>query len=278
LTIDVHLRGKFQVSIMNTGSKMSIRFVAGTILALMCLCSPAAFAQSDSGSQAPASIGTGQGPDSVGKPPAEGDDWWSEARGVYVVQKRPFLKQGKFAATLYTGIIPNNIFEQYYPIGARLNYFILENIGIELAGSYNFRNSSGLSEVLEDPAGVSAGAEGGGSDIRLGDRQRLHSSFSVTWSPFYGKMSGLNEIVSYFDLFVVGGVGLAVVENKADPGAPIQSSAEPKGVLGGGFAFYFGDNMAARADFRQFVFQKTGETQSGLAKASEISLGVSYFF
>src|SRR5690606_35261752 len=49
--------------------------------------------------------------------------FWSKTRDIFTVQKRPFQKEGRFAVSVYGGIIPNNIFEQYYPVGVRVNYY-----------------------------------------------------------------------------------------------------------------------------------------------------------
>ncbi|MGM0555135.1 MAG: outer membrane beta-barrel domain-containing protein [Myxococcota bacterium] len=195
--------------------------------------------------------------------------YWAEMRDVFTVQKRPFIKEGKFSGTLYAGIIPNNIFEQYFPLGARFNYFILENIGLELSGSYALKNDSGLSETVTDPQGI------GAQEILIGDTQKIHSSLTVLWSPFYGKTSFYNSALNYFDLYVAAGAGVVVTETQPDFNTDPTSDTNVKGVLGAGMAYYFGQSVALRLDYRQFLYNtQTG----GLTKASEVSLGGSLFF
>ncbi|QDG52888.1 outer membrane beta-barrel domain-containing protein [Persicimonas caeni] len=197
-------------------------------------------------------------------------DYWAKTRDIFTVQKRPFQKQGRFAATVYTGIIPNNIFEQYFPAGVRLNYYVLENIGLELSGSYAFKVDTGLQDTIEEKDGV------GAQQVLIGDTQVFHSNFGVVWSPFYGKTAFYNTVLNYFDLYLMGGAGLVITETQTDFNAETSADYKPEGVLGAGLAFYFGENASVRADFRQFVFQKTNG--GGVANPSEVSLGFGWFF
>jgi outer membrane beta-barrel protein len=197
-------------------------------------------------------------------------DYWAKTRDIYTVQKRPFQKEGRFAASIYTGIIPNNIFEQYYPAGVRLNYFVLENIGLELSGSYAFKSDTGLKATVEEPSGV------GVQTIRIGDTQVFHTNFGVMWSPFYGKTSFYNTALNYFDFYLFGGAGLVITETQAQNNAEPSTDYKPEGVLGAGLAYYLGENVSVRADFRQFIFTKT--SGGGVANPSEVSLGVGWYF
>ena len=199
-------------------------------------------------------------------------DYWAKTRDIYTVQKRPFQKQGRFSATVYTGIIPNNIFEQYFPAGLRLNYFLLENIGLELAGSYNFKTDTGLKATIKESEGV------GAEQILIGDTQVMHTNFGLVWSPFYGKTSFYNTALNYFDMYLFGGAGLVVTETQTDFNAETSASYKPEGVLGAGLAFYFGQSASVRVDYRQFVFQKEADNGGGVANPSEVSLGFGWFF
>ncbi|MFP4600312.1 MAG: outer membrane beta-barrel domain-containing protein, partial [Persicimonas sp.] len=201
----------------------------------------------------------------------EDPQFWAKSREVYTVQKRPFLKEGRFAATLYGGIIPNNIFEQYFPAGLRLNYYILENIGLELAGSYAFKAPTGLKEDVRDQQGV------GAEQILIGDTQIFHGNFGVVWSPFYGKTSFYSSALNYFDLYLFGGVGMVVTETQNDFNTPPDTGVKAEGVLGAGLAFYLGENASIRMDYRQFVFPQVNPP-GGIAQPSEVSLGFGWFF
>ncbi len=195
--------------------------------------------------------------------------YWSSVRNVYTLQQRRFTKNRRFGVTLYGGLIPNNIFEQYIPVGLRLNYFILENIGVELAGSYAFKDKTRLEPLIREQGGVGAG------QVLIGDTQVSHTNFGVVWSPFYGKSAFYDNSLVHFDLFLFAGAGVVVAETTPNFNADPEQEIKPEGALGAGLAFFFGNHFAGRVDFRQFVFQKiTG----GVANPSEVSLGVSYFF
>jgi outer membrane beta-barrel protein len=195
--------------------------------------------------------------------------YWATVRNIYTLQQRRFRKSGRFGVTLYGGLIPNNIFEQYVPIGLRLNYFILENIGIELAGSYNIKSRTGLENQIREENGVGAG------QVLIGDTQVSHTNFGIVWSPFYGKAAFYNSGLLHFDLFLFAGAGMVVAETTPNFNADAEQEIKPEGALGAGLAFFMGDHFAGRIDFRQFVFQKV---VGGVANPSEVSLGLSYFF
>ncbi len=240
--------------------------------ALLASVSPAMAQQADANGADP-SVATNAkaGDKEADKPKADPNDpdYWAKTRDIYTVEKRPFQKQGRFSATVYGGIIPNNIFEQYYPAGVRLDYYWLENIGLELAGSYAFKSDTGLSNTITDQQGANA------QQILIGDTQVFHTNFGVLWSPFYGKTAFYNSALDYFDLYVFGGAGLVVTKTPSDFNAKATSNTNPEGVLGAGAAFYLGKHATVRADFRQFVFQKV---TGGVANPSEVSLGLGWFF
>ncbi|TXD38917.1 outer membrane beta-barrel domain-containing protein [Lujinxingia vulgaris] len=206
-----------------------------------------------------------------GLPELDEDDpmYWAEMREVYVMQQRAFLKEGRFALTLYGGIIPNNIFEQYLPLGVRANYFLLENIGLELAGSYAFRRDTQLRDTLRDESGADA------QEVLIGDGQASHVNFGVMWSPVYGKLAYYNDRIIYLDMNIFGGAGMVVAQTQSDFNSGRSTTAKPEGVLGAGIALYLGEHASVRADYRQFIFAKVN---GGVAKPSEVSLGFSWFF
>ncbi len=223
-------------------------------------------------------------PDPTAKPPKKKEDaeedplaklqpddklYWSTVRNIYTLQQRRFRKSHRFGVTVYGGLIPNNIFEQYVPVGLRLNYFILENIGIELAGSYNLKTKTGLENQIREENGIGAG------QVLIGDTQVSHTNFGIVWSPFYGKAAFYNSGLLHFDLFLFAGAGMVIAETTPNFNAKAEREIKPEGALGGGIALYFSDHFAGRMDFRQFVFQKV---VGGVANPSEVSLGVSFFF
>jgi len=99
----------------------------------------------------------------------------------------------------------------------------------------------------------------------------------VVWSPFYGKTAFYTSALNYFDFYLFAGVGLTVTETpptfNADPVAEVKA----EGAMGAGLAYYLGTHAALRIDFRQFIFPKVAGAGGGVAKPSEVSLGLAYF-
>ncbi len=205
-------------------------------------------------------------------PQLDDDDpmYWAEMREVYAMQQRAFHKEGRFSATFYGGVIPNSIFEQYFPLGLRGNYYLLENIGLEASTSFNFSRDTAVNDVVADGDGI-------GADNRplIGDTQLSHTTLGVKWSPVYGKFSFYEDRLFYFDVFAFGGAGVVVSQTQSDFGADPGTTVKPEGVFGLGVGVYAGQHAGFRADYRQFVFQKVS---GGVANPSEISLGFSWFF
>lgn len=250
--------------------------LAGLLVLVGLLCFGTVALAQDSGEGDNTAAESDAGSESANAEAEEGEEldpddplYWAKTRDVFTVQKRPFIKEGRFSASIYAGIIPNNIFEQYFPLGVRFNYFVLENIGLELSGSYSLKNDSGLSDTVTDPQGI------GAQDILIGDTQRIHSSLTVLWSPFYGKTTFYESALNYFDIYLAAGAGVVVTETQPDFNEDTVSDTNVKGVLGAGMAYYFGQSVALRLDYRQFLYNtQTG----GLTKASEVTLGGSLFF
>lgn len=279
---------------MRNSAKRRGREELSLLLVLACLAwaSPA-MAQDDAGAAAAADGGgeAGEGGAEEGGEvdpiPTEIDKddprYWAQVRGISTVQKRDILKEGRLGVTLYTGIIPNNIFAQYFPVGLRLNYFVLENLGLELAGNYScgfMRDDeekesgrrkcgldTGLTRTLLDDQGV------GSSSVLLGDEQIAHFNFGVVWSPVFGKTAWHNKSLKYFDMYLFGGVGTVVKQTTPDIGADPSVGVDVEGALGAGLMYFLGERFALRLDFRQFLFRKiTG----GVATPSEVSLGLTF--
>jgi len=207
-------------------------------------------------------------------PDPDDPDYWSKVRRVQTVQKREFQKVGRFAINVYGGVIPNNIFERFFPVGIRANYFLEENIGLELSASRSFESSTSLKGVVEEPNGINA------RSIKVADSQVWRTNFGVLWSPSYGKAAFYDAAIGYFDMYVFGGAGMIVTKTPEFPNQPDAqepSSVKAEGVLGLGLAWYLGEHVALRADFRQFLFQKNSDV-GGVANPSEISLGAGWFF
>jgi outer membrane beta-barrel protein len=229
---------------------VSVWLVAATVLSI----APMALAQ-DRG-------GRGSGP--LGD---ELQDYWAERRGVEVISRRLYEKVGRHQLSLYGSVIPNDPFLNYYPIGLRYDYYLLESIALEIDGSYigdTFRSDSDLETFLG----------GEGVNVDLLDQQRWRAHFGVNWSPFYGKIAFLNQKLIHFDFNLFGGIGVVNVRSLTADRTREEDEYKVEGSLGAGFNIWLSQMFSIRIDYRQFIFEKAG---GGVSNPSEISLGFSVF-
>ena len=74
-------------------------------------------------------------------PPAQADQAglqksWGEKRLIRTLQRRLFAKFGRMEFTFFTGIVPNDPFVFYTPVGMRFDYHFNEAFALELSGSF----------------------------------------------------------------------------------------------------------------------------------------------
>jgi outer membrane beta-barrel protein len=200
------------------------------------------------------------------------DKYWGERREIRTIQKRLFLKDTRHEFTVYSGVIPNDDFKVYFPLGGRYDYYFSEDIALEIAGAYVFNTETKLRDFL-----VSEFEGGGGVDaqIFLTETLQWYAAADVKWSPFHGKIGLFTNKLFHFDFNIAAGVG--VVGTEVDPpGANDPNTTEYKiaGNVGAGAAAYILDWMAIRLDYRHFFYEFHG---GGLSYPAEITLGVAFF-
>lgn len=208
--------------------------------------------------------------DEVGTGTVDGDLdlYWGAKRDVSVVQKRLFTKDGRYEFTLFGGVIPNDPFLTYIPVGGRFNYYFLESISLEVAGSWTgLQSDSELAAFLKNERQINA-------QVDLLDIQQWRANAGVVWSPFYGKLALLQRKLGHFDMSLMGGFGALGVQSPKADRTGFENNIKPEGVLGAGMRFFLSDRFSLRVDFRQGIFQKIG---GGVSTPSEITLGVSVF-
>ena len=215
---------------------------------------PEAYAQDGEGSEAA---------------PIEEDlqNYWAERRDIRVIQHRLYEKVGDIELTIFGGIIPNNPFVDYYPVGLRAAYYLLESVSIGVDGEY-------IGETFRSEGELDTFLTGSGVNVDLLDLQQWRSHIGINWSPFYGKLAFLGLKLVHFDLNLHGGFGVVGVESITENRLETETELKPEGSLGAGFNFYINDLLGIRLDYRQYLFQKAG---GGVSHPSEISLGLSFF-
>lgn len=197
------------------------------------------------------------------------DKVWGQERDIQVIEKRAFEKDGRHEFSLLVGIIPNDPFFNYYPVGLRYDYYFLESLALEVAGAYAFHPESNLRSFITSTF-KARGLQG----VRLPQRIEWYAGANVYWAPIYGKLAIFTSKVSSFDLGFI--LGATAIGSHVEEGGVFKRKSSPDvaGVAGLGFHFYLTDLLALRADYRHYVFKAY---DGGARFLAEITLGFAVF-
>ena len=195
----------------------------------------------------------------------EGDlaKFWGSRRKVKVVQKRLFEKDGRLELTPYGGVVPNDDFIVYIPLGARIGYHFSEAFTVEASYAYAVEDRTDLATFLEEEKILKR------ADIQ--EIVKMYYNVNLLWSPIYGKISLLGLKLSHFETYF--GMGVGLFHTKEIPADNPNGNDANK--LGGntvfGFRWFITDNFNIRTDYRQYFFEKF---KGGVSIPVELTLGV----
>jgi len=196
------------------------------------------------------------------------DLYWAKKRAIRVIQKRQYLKENRIELFFQSGVIPNDDFWLYMPIGAGATYFISEAIGIELEGSYVHPMRSELKGFLEDNK----------LDVGLPQYLVYHGTLSGMWSPAHGKIGFFSSKLVHFDLSFSFGIGVmgTMVDRDGD-GKEYEHAPTFTGALGTAFRLWFSDNIAMRVGYRHYFHPADQEAVGGgVSFPAEFFVGASF--
>ncbi len=192
------------------------------------------------------------------------DLYWSEKREVRVIQKRLHLKERRWEFTPYAGIIPNDDFFLYGPLGLRVAYFIDEDFSIEIGVAYALSTKSELENFLEKENLLI---------VNLPERLEWYAGVTGLWSPIHGKFGIFATKLAHFDMFLSFGAG--VIGTKLYDQERFKERAfNIEGHLGAGFRLFMLDWLALRLEYRHYIYPSS---KGGVSFPAELSLGVSFF-
>lgn len=190
--------------------------------------------------------------------------WGTEMREVDALQKRLYRKDQRWEFELYSGVIPNDEFFSYYPLGGRIDYFFAEDFGAEVWGSYLIRVSSELEDFLEQNFNESL-------IVDIPQSLQWLAGANFLWSPIHGKLGIFTDTLAHFDVHLAFGVG--VIGTTVRQLDQEKSKVDVAGNVGLGMRFFLSDSIALRFDYRQFFYAAEG---GGLSHPAELTLGVSF--
>lgn len=210
----------------------------------------------------------------------------AKKRVIKVIQKKTFMKIGRYEVGPEIGFVTNDPFLNRYVIGATLDYHVTEIFAAEIqfgyapilgSGGENDPDWKALSKQLLLENSVSP-------DISKLDAM---ASGALAFSPIYGKASVGRKIIA-FDMY--GAFGLGVVHTADDPealqvdaGDPafVGSDQEwhPTTVISGGARVAFGESIAARLEGKSMSYIETiNSTTLEMKNNFILQGGVTFFF
>lgn len=257
----------------SSGTVWKLIVAVATVLAIGSVASPA-FAEDEGDEEIP------EGP--LGE---KLDDYWSVDRDVDVIKNRLYEREGRFAVGLHGGLMSSEPFHWYLPVGARLDYYLSNNFGLELEGSFMdvggvFRHDTDLTSF------VKAEKPGFDPDTDALDTFKWRAHALAVWHPFYGKLALLQRKLAHFDLNLAAGFGAVSVTRPNETRSQAEDVITPEFVFGGGVHFFTSENVTIRLTGRGYLYQgpmnykntETGELHVSVANPDADNIETANFF
>ncbi len=194
------------------------------------------------------------------------DMFWAEKRQVKSIQRKGFLKENRHQFTLFSGVVPNDEFFVYVPVGLRYNYWFSEDISAEGWATYQAAIKSGLEDSLRKNSQ-------GAFIIEVPQSLLFMAGANVTWSPLHGKFEAFDTVIG-FDMYLAFGAAYIMTVVREAGGNQTATEHDIGGNVGLGAQLYISDLLSIRMDYRQFVYPAfVGD----VAHPAEFTIGVSFW-
>lgn len=204
---------------------------------------------------------------------SEFDMYWAKSREVTNIHKRLFLKQGRHEFAIFGGVIPNDDFFTYFPIGLRYDYYFAEDFAIEISGSYLIKQNSELGSFLENDLA------GGSLEVDLPQYLEWQAGAGVLWTPLHGKVGAFGTKLGHFDFGIALGVMALGTRLRKEGEDEYKPRVDVGGNVGATVRFYVHDFIAIRVDYRHYFYaaRDADDEFRGVSYPAEISLGLAFF-
>lgn len=182
-----------------------------------------------------------------------------EKQLIKTVQRKNFLKLGRFELSPHGAFVANDPFLNRYIVGTGLGYHWTEifatEVSLDFAPDFGTGDWKPLTTQLVEENSVSP-------DI---SKLTLSGALTFQYSPIYGKVAVVGRKIVLFDIYGAFGMGatrtaddLEALQAVGDPRAEsTQFQLHPTTNFGGGLRIIFGDNIAARVEGRSLVYIET---------------------
>ncbi len=228
--------------------------------------SPTAHAQdaaSDATSDSDAQDDAADGQDA--NTPAAAPKPWAKNDAITVVERLPYERAGRYYLTAFVGVVPNDPFVIYAPVGLRVGRYFNESLALDLSLSY--LDTLAFDRDLRGRIGRSGEAS---SAVSLQDHPVGRAQCSAAWSLFAGKMRSPGGRPIHVRGHVLAGFGALLARDAADA---IDPRAE--GLVGLGFAAQVTDTGTVGLEVRQTLFRRES---GGVLTPTELSLAYTHIF
>jgi outer membrane beta-barrel protein len=186
---------------------------------------------------------------------------------VKAVQRKGFLKRGRFEVAPILALSVNDAFFQKTGGGLRLAYSVQDSFAVAVRGAYftPFRTDN-----------VREGKQAFQSQL-LTSQLYGQAMLDGVWSPVYGKAAFLGDSIVHFDLFLLAGFGAAW---SATSDAPRSEGPHPAAEIGGGVRFYPKEWLAFEVGLAATFYpdQPIVSVPATLQRVFVANVGVSFFF
>lgn len=186
---------------------------------------------------------------------------------VKAVQRKGFIKRGRFEATPMLSVSLNDAFYQKFGGGLRLAYNLHDAFAVAVRGAYY------------EPYRTDNVREG-----KLAFQSQLLDSqlYGVAmldgiWSPIYGKSAFVGRNIVHFDLYLSAGFGMVWTDTSM---APRDEGPHFATDLGGGVRFYPKEWLAFELGLMATLYpdRATETVPSTIQKVFAANVGFSFFF
>ncbi len=199
---------------------------------------------------------------------------------VKAVQRKGFLKRGRFEVAPILAVTVNDAFYQKFGGGLRLAYNLHDSFALAVRGvTYRKPEFSNPRTWQPAPIRTDNAREGkmafGGQLLvsQIYDQLMLDG----VWSPIYGKVSFLDHRIIHFDLFLAAGFGVVWTATTEPP----RSEKPPLATdFGGGLRFYPKEWMAFELGMMATFYPDRPQASlpATIQKVFVANVGLSFFF
>ncbi len=202
-------------------------------------------------------------------------------RVIKTIQKKSFLKLGRFEVVPNVAFVTNDPFLNRYIVGAGMGYHFTEIFEAEV--------NLGFSPILGEADWKSLTHQLVENNHVSPDLSPLtyFGNATFVFSPIYGKVALSNGRIIPFDIFAAFGMGvvrtsddLEALQREGEPDAlATANQVHPTTNFGGGLRIVLSESMAVRLEGRSLVYIETvSSTTLEMKNNFILSGGVSFFF